>query len=111
MSELKIFKWHPVGMKLIEEDKSIPANEQVFETAALMVAYSDYQELAIIQERFNLIKELLNYHPGDIQTVNDEIANYTGGMRDTGDLNWRYCMFEASIQDLKMTLQTLKETP
>ena len=58
MSDLQVFKWHPVGMKLIEENKLKPANEQVFKTAALMVALSDYEELALTHERFNLIKEL-----------------------------------------------------
>jgi hypothetical protein len=67
------------------------------------------EQAELLQERFNLIKKLSDFHPGQVQMVNDKIAHYTGGMKDSGDLNWRYCLFEAELRDLRMVVQIMEK--
>ena len=55
--------------------------------------------------RLELIKKLNEIHPGIVNDKNSNIANYMGGMVDDGGLNLNYCLFEASIEELKSTLK------
>jgi hypothetical protein len=61
------------------------------------------------KRRIKLIKKLSEFHPGIIQMEDERFAHYTGGMKDSGDLNWRYCLFEASVFDLEIIVKRLQK--
>ena len=57
--------------------------------------------------RLTIIKKLNEIHPGIISSHNPKIAHYTGGMMDSGELNWEYCLFEATIEELQEALESI----
>ena len=55
--------------------------------------------------RLQTIEKLKEIHPAVLNSRNPKIATYTGGMVDSGDLNWEYCLFKATIEELKEALR------
>ena len=47
---------------------------------------------------------LREIHPGKLSSIAPTLAHYTGGMVDTGGLNWTYILFDAPIEALRSEL-------
>ena len=60
-------------------------------------------------ERIELIRKLCEFHPGVVQEYNKNLAHYTGGMKDDGDLDFRYCLFKATIAELNEAVSNLMD--
>jgi len=60
--------------------------------------------------RLQLVRKLSRVHPGEISSSceHGRLAHYTGGMVDNGDLNWSYCLFKATIQELQNAVRDFK---
>lgn len=60
-------------------------------------------------ERLELIKKLSEIHPAILKNINSNLAEYVGGMADTGGLKYHYCLFEASLDELRDALSKVSE--
>jgi hypothetical protein len=60
-----------------------------------------------MKTRVELLDILRRYHPAQIMDINPLMAHYTGGMKDDGDINWQYCLFEATKEELEYCVSNL----
>lgn len=63
-------------------------------------------ELLIRQE---FVKDLKEYHPGQIKKVDDRAAHYTGGMADNGGLNYQWLYEEATTEEINTIIRKLNK--
>lgn len=57
--------------------------------------------------RRQFVKDLKEYHPAHIQDVDSRAANYTGGMADSGGLNYQWLYEEATLEEISTIIQKL----
>jgi hypothetical protein len=62
---------------------------------------------AEIIKRYHILNLLRGFHPDTIQKYNKNIAHYTGGFIDDGDINWEYCLYDCLIKELQETLDKI----
>lgn len=55
-----------------------------------------------------IMSKIRTYHPAKIRNIDNELAEYTGGMKDAGSINWIYALYEASIEHLHKVMLELE---